>query len=119
MITITRSSFAALVAVIFVAGCSQDRRADQSPSPTQASTLNTKPQASRLSTVEVIRIAKQTAERQGAVLGDYMEPVAHYDPTGKERRWRVYFEGRVPRPANHFSVSVDDTTGEARFLGGK
>ena len=68
---------------------------------------------------EVIRIAKQAAERQGADLRNYKEPKAHYEFTRKDKSWWVFFDGRVARLGNHFSVSVNDQTGETRFIGGR
>jgi hypothetical protein len=72
-----------------------------------------------LSTPEAIRIAKQAAERQGADLRRYKEPEARYEFTRKDKTWLVSFGGRVAMPGNHFSVYVDDQTGETRFFGGR
>jgi len=108
-----RHCFAVLAVSLLLAGCSH-------PAPTaQTAVPDTKPEGARLSTAEVIRIAKQTAERQGVDLRRYKEPEAHYEFTRKDKSWFVSFDGRVAMPGNHFSVSVDDQTGEARFFGGK
>jgi hypothetical protein len=96
-----------------LAGCSRP-----APKP-QAVAPETKPEGARLSTAEVIRIAKQEAERQGADLGRYKEPEAHYELTRKDKTWFVSFDGRVAMPGNHISVRVDDRTGETRFFRGE
>lgn len=102
----------ALLAATF-AGCAH------SPRTVQATIPDATTEGARLSTAEAIRIARQTAERQGVDLGRYNEPEAHYEFTRKDRSWVVFFEGRVAMPGNHFSVSVDDRTGEAQFHGGR
>jgi hypothetical protein len=91
----------------------------QPPRPTQTSVSDTKPAGARLATAKVIRIAKEAAERRGVRLRDYKEPEAHYELTRKDKSWIVFFDGRVAMPGNHFSVSVDDQTGETRFFGGR
>ena len=78
-----------------------------------------RPPGARLGTVEVIRIARQAARRAGHRLSEYKRPEARYEYTRKDRSWFVFFDGRVPMPGNHFSVSIDDRTGETRVTGGK
>jgi len=95
------------------------RRAKKIPHTVDTSVPETKPEEAWLSTTEVIRIAKQAAERQGADLRRYKEPEAHYELARKDKSWWVFFDGRVAMPGNHFSVSVDDQTGETRFFGGR
>jgi|WetSurMetagenome_2_1015567.scaffolds.fasta_scaffold169566_3 hypothetical protein len=107
-----RQCFTVLVVSLLFAGCSHP------PHTTQAVVPDTKPEGARLSTAEAIRIAKQAAERQGIDLRRYKEPEAHYEFTRKDKSWFVFFDGRVAMPGNHFSVSVDDQTGETRFFGG-
>ena len=113
MSTFTRLCFALLMGTLVFAGCTH------SPRPVQTSVPDAKPEGARLSMAEVIRIAKQAAERQGADLRNYKEPEAHYEFTRKDKSWWVFFAGRVARPGNHFSVSVNDQTGETRFIGGR
>ena len=72
-----------------------------------------------MSPAEAIRIAKQAAERQGSDLRRYKEPEARYEFTRNDKSWWVFFDGRVPMPGNHFAVSVDDQTGDTRFIPGK
>jgi hypothetical protein len=72
----------------------------------------------RLRTAEVIRIAKQVAEQKGIDLHRYKEPEAHFEFTREDKSWFVFFNGREAVPGNHFSVSVDDQTGETRLFGG-
>ena len=108
-----RLCLAVLVGDLVFVGCTQP------PRPASVSVSDSKPEGARLSTVEAIRIAKQAAERQGADLSRYKEPVAHYELTRKDKSWSVFFDGRVAMPGNHFSVSVDDQTGKTRFFGGE
>src|SRR4051812_32122234 len=105
----TRLCFALLAGTLVFAGCTH------SPRPVQTSVSDTKPEGARLSMAEVIRIAKQAADRQGADLSKYKEPETHYEFTRKDKSWWVFFDGRVPMPGNHFSVSVDDQTGKTQF----
>ena len=108
-----RHYFALLAASLLFAGCSRSAHV------THTSALDTKPEGARLSTAEVIRIAKQAATRQGADLRRYKEPEALYEFTRKDKSWWVSFDGRVAMFGNHFSVSVDDQTGETRVMRGK
>lgn len=104
---------AVLASCLFFAGCARSVHAPEtSASPT-------KPEGARLSTAEVIRIAKQTAVREGVDLRHYKEPEAHYELSFKDKSWFVFFDGKVAMPGNHFSVSVDDQTAEAQFFGGR
>jgi hypothetical protein len=57
------------------------------------------------------------AERQGKDLRDYKEPVAYYHSAG-DKRWGIYFDGKVATPGNHFYIYVDDRTEEARYIDG-
>jgi hypothetical protein len=65
----------------------------------------------------VIEIAKQAAELNGKNIADYKKPQVSYSRT-PQKTWGVFFDGRVPMYGNHFSVSVNDETGEARYSGG-
>jgi hypothetical protein len=105
-----RLCFTALVLSLLFAGCSH------APHTTQTVVPDTKPVGASLSTAQVIRIAKQAAQRQGADLRRYKEPKAHYEFTRKDKSWFVSFDGRVAMPGDHFSVSVDDQTGETHVL---
>jgi hypothetical protein len=113
MSSFIRYCFAALTVQLLATGCSQPPRTTQAVAP------DTKPDGARLSKSEVIRIATQTAERQGVRLQDYKDPEAHYEFTRKDKSWFVFFDGRVAIPGNHFSVSVDDQSGEPQFFGGE
>ena len=85
-----------MLAAILLTGCTHDRYAHSDRA-------------------EVIQIAKRVAEREGYHLEDYREPTARYEHDGK---WSVFFDGREPMPGNHFSVEVDDRTGDAKTYGG-
>jgi hypothetical protein len=113
MSIVTRSFYVVLTGSLMFAGCTQR------PRPTQASLSDIRPEGAHLTTTEAIRIARETAERQGVRLRDYKEPEAHYEFTREDQSWFVFFNGRVAMPGNHFSVSVDDQTGKAQFFGGR
>ena len=72
----------------------------------------------RLRTADVIRIAKQVAEQKGIDLHRYKEPEAHLEFTRKDKTWFVFFNGQEAAPGDHFSVLVDDQTGETRLCEG-
>ena len=94
---------------LILTGCSH-------PAP---SALNNQSAGARLNEAEVLRIASQVAERDGRHLSDYKPPEAHYEFTQKDKSWSVFFDGKVPMPGNHFSVSVDDQTGKAQLFPGR
>lgn len=107
------NSITFLAATFLLAGCSPPQHSIQAIVP------DAKAQDAHLSTTEVIRIARETAERRGADLREFKEPEAHYDSTRMGKSWRVFFHGRTAILGRHFSVVVDDQTGEAHFEGGK
>ena len=72
----------------------------------------------RVTTAEAIRIAQQAVERDGRRLRDYKPPEAHFEYTREDKSWFVFFDGRVPMPGNHFSVSIDDRTGNTELMPG-
>lgn len=99
--TLLRHTFVFVAASLIVAGCSATHI------------------GARLTTAEAVRIAEQAAEREGRRLSDYKPPKAHYEYTRKDKTWWVFFDGRVPMPGNHFSVSIDDQSGKTRLMPGK
>ena len=113
MNALARFALAALLVALALSGCALTPHKAQAPAPAA------KPEGARLSTAEVIRIARQTAELHGIDLGKYKEPEAHYDHTSRDGSWFVFFDGRVPMPGNHFGVMVDDRTGEAQLHRGR
>lgn len=67
---------------------------------------------------EVIKIAQEAAVAGGYQLSDYLEPTIDFDQDRKE--WRVFFDHTPPgQPGSHFSVWVNDQTGEARIVPGR
>lgn len=64
-------------------------------------------------------VPNHAAEREGIDISRYNEPEAHYEFARKDKTWFVAFDGRVAMPGNHFSVSVDDQTGEAQVFRGR
>lgn len=103
-----RNSFALFAALLIVAGCSHTAHLDSEARPAGA----------RLITAEAIRIAEQAAEHDGRHLSDYKSPEAHYEYTQKNKSWWVFFDGKVPMPGNHFSVTIDDQTGKTQLMPG-
>jgi len=79
---------------------------------------DTKPEGARLTAREVVEIAKRVGATNGITLSDYKKPEVSYR-AAMEKTWSVFFDGRVPMPGHHFSVFVDDLTGEARYSGGR
>ena len=73
-----------------------------------------KPAVTRLSHTEVVHLASQAAERSGFRLADYREPRAAYKTETKT--WSAFFHGVEPR--RHFSILVNDETGETRIFPG-
>jgi len=104
-----RYAFGFAAALLIVAGCSHAIHVESEDRPAGA----------RLSTPEVIRIAQQAAERDGRRLSDYKPPEAHYEYTRKDKSWWVFFDGRVPTPGNHFSVTIEDQTGKTHLMPGE
>ena len=80
--------------------------------------LKVRPAGARLTTGEAIRIAQETATREGRKLSDYRQPEAHYEFVQTNKTWSVFFEGKARIPGNHFSVEIDDLTGNAQLWRG-
>ena len=114
MTTLAQYNIAALALLLLVVGCSHTPPA----TVTEAPASDIRPQGALLGQAEVIRIAKQTAERQGVRLRDFKEPRVRYE-LSQNRTWFLLFDGKRPMPGNHFFVSVDDRTGEAVLIGGR
>jgi len=108
MSTFAKPTFALLAGAFLLMSCSQ-----KTGTATEA-----RPAGERLTTAEAIQIAQRAAEKDGRRLSDYKQPEAHYEFTRKDKSWFVFFDGRVPMPGNHFSVSIDDPTGKAEVHGG-
>ena len=68
---------------------------------------------------DAIRIAQETAKREGRNLAEYKLPEAHYEFVKKDKTWTVFFAGKVPTVGNHFQVWVDDGTGKATLMPGE
>ena len=100
MTAIARSLLLSVIAFAFFVGCA-----------------HTQPAGARLTSSEAVRIAKQTAERDGIILSDYKRPDAQYRQDGS---WFVFFDGRglFKSVGSHFAVFIDDRTGEARVSPG-
>ena len=74
--------------------------------------------AARLSRTEAIDIATRAAVREGYRPAECKKPTARYEIGRDGRFWSVFFDGTVPMPGNHFSVEIDDRTGDAKVYGG-
>lgn len=67
--------------------------------------------------MKVLEIAKEVAQTHDIDLAEYQMPSIEYDSENKE--WFVSYVIKPPTPpGGHFSIIVDDTTGEAKFQGG-
>ncbi len=97
----------ATVACLLFGGCSDSERG-----------WDTKPPGARLTPRKVILVAQRVGETNGMVLRDYRTPQVWYRDTAK-KAWSVFFNGRGPMQGNHFTVFVDDQTGEVRYLPGR
>jgi hypothetical protein len=89
------------------------------PQSGRANSEEARLEGARLTTAEAIRIAKESAEKQGIRLTDFKEPEAHYEFTIKDKTWSVFFDGRIPRLGNHFTIYVSDRTKETQFVPGR
>ena len=67
----------------------------------------------------VINLANKVAEKQGIELSKFNTPAAHFNPLGKDNSWWVNYEAKRPLPGNHFTVVINDDSGEARYIPGK
>lgn len=77
-----------------------------------------RPSGARLSTAEAIRLATAAATHAGITLRNFKAPTARCETMDGLNVWWVSFDGKVARPGNHFSVRVDDQTGETRIFRG-
>ena len=69
---------------------------------------------------EVLRIAEQTAESEGFDISEYDMTGCHYESTGEDGTWTVFYELKPPTPpGGHFMVSVDDQTKQATLTRGE
>jgi hypothetical protein len=94
---------------IAYAGC----RAD-SPSVAPTTPAESKKSGdTRLTRDQVVQMAKEFATQRGTDLQGYPEPT----PTFKQGEWRVSF-ARHRYPGDHFTVYINDATGEMKFFGG-
>lgn len=73
-----------------------------------------------LDRAEVLQIAEQTAESEGYDIVEYNMTGCHYDSTGEDHTWTVFYELKPPTPpGGHFMVSIDDQTKEATLMQGE
>jgi hypothetical protein len=75
------------------------------------------PDGARLTTNEVVHIAKEMAVSKSIRLSDFYEPEVSYKSTNMS--WFVFFKGRALIPGNFFTVDIDDQTKKTRYAGGE
>lgn len=87
-----------LIAPLVLAGCASER---------VASTQHTRR--------EIVQIAVAVAQKSGCHLDDYKAPRPNYDPRFGD--WWVMFPQKPPGfPGGDIIVSVDDSSGVAKFI---
>ena len=113
-----RPAFILLVIAMILAGGNSTFASEPVKPPTEVKPVSpdVKPEGARLTKVEALRIAREELARLKVKVEQLREPTAVYRP--KDKRRHVSFMGKVPKPGNHCSVSIDDATGKARFAGG-
>lgn len=69
---------------------------------------------------KVIQIAEEAAKNEGYDLQKYNMTGYHYEFTGKDHTWTVFYELKPPTPpGGHFIVIVDDQTNKATLAHGQ
>ena len=106
---VLRHCLALFAAVFLFVGCSS------APQRFQPKVPVSKPQGARLTSVEVIRIAKQAAKSKGVDFRQFEEP--KYEFTSSDRSWSVFFRERAGNPGGSFLVIVDDETAVVVYSG--
>ena len=66
---------------------------------------------------EVIRTAKEYVMEKEIKIDGFFVQNARYDSS--EQIWLLLFNGNIPRPGNHFMISIDDASGELRLIPGR
>ena len=106
--------FAMSSSLVLVTGCAMCSHESRN-----MTVADIQPHVAQLSQEQVINIAKVAAEHEGYRLTDYKDPEAHFEYTRKDKSWVVFFDGKTPRPGNHFSVDVVDQTGYTQVMPGE
>jgi hypothetical protein len=101
-----------LVLLLMVSGCSHPTRTT-APSPS-----GMKAEGARLAETDVIRIAGEAAVKRGFRLADFKAPEVH-PAVSRGGTWTLFYEGKTPRPGNHFLVWVTDQSGAAQVMPGE
>ncbi|HEX8464194.1 MAG TPA: hypothetical protein VF627_06195, partial [Abditibacterium sp.] len=98
-------------------GCNTFSGPTASPPPktvkTVASNVSSKSKVgvSKMARSQVLKIAKQTAIRNGYKLKDYLEPTTTFDP--KDKKWIVILDHKLPAfPGSRSLVFVNDQNGK-------
>lgn len=71
----------------------------------------------RLTISDAVTRASRTAEANNVDLTKFQQSSICFDAI--EKSWTVFFEGREPRPGNHFMVLVHDTDDVTKFMPGE
>jgi hypothetical protein len=107
--------FALVVAVLLFPGCAHQ---DRGAAPIDSRAEEVRPSGARLSAAEAIRLATAAATHAGIPLREFKAPTARCETIEGRKVWWVSFDGKVAKPGHHFSVRVEDQTGETRIFGG-
>ncbi len=108
-----------------VFGCADDRQEDGTETSIDRAEVpqiveQTDGPDTSLTRIEVLQIAEQTAESEGYDIVEYNMTGCHYDSTGEDHTWTVFYELKPPTPpGGHFMVSIDDQTKEATLAHGE
>jgi hypothetical protein len=72
-----------------------------------------------LTTQEVVQLARRAAENAGYRLDEFEAPMVDFEPFVHDKKWFVFFYGKVPAPGNHFLVIIDDESRAVRVWPGE
>jgi FPC/CPF motif-containing protein YcgG len=75
--------------------------------------------AKRLKVTEAIALASTAAKKKGFDLARFQQSSICFDTSKERGSWVVFFDGREPRPGNHFLVEVRDDTGATDVMPGQ
>ena len=73
----------------------------------------------QMSVDEAIQIANKAAQDASYNLSKFKKPSAHFEFDDKGQTWTIFYEGKIPKPGNHFQVWVNDITRESRVMPGE
>jgi hypothetical protein len=68
---------------------------------------------------EAIALASTAAKKEGLDLAKFRQSSVCFDAAQERGSWVVFFDGRQPRPGNHFLVEVRDDSGATEVMPGQ